>query len=578
MNVRLKSPEGHLAPQLELQRRRRRTVMIVFGAVLVVFAAAMFEMQPALEEIRRWRARRYAAKAEVDMAAESWQSAQLKAHMAYQIRPDEPAAIRTVARLQSFTGNSSSAVQFWKILKKTEAMSVADRRMFAEDLLRAGASSEARFDVERLLADAPNDPANLRLAAKWAASEKRYEQAMDFASRARMGEPGNAQGVLLLGLLQCEAPRTGAREAGIETLLRLIDDRGKAGLEALVFLATRRDLPKERIPAVIARLLEHPLAAENHRLLALDLELSFRPGERDAVIDASMARYQKADPASQRAFGVWLNARKEYDRTLALIPLTEAMKRKDFLLVTLDAMAAQKRWTEIDEVLKGKAVPLDEVYTELFLARAAMELGQSTSADLHWRRAHIAAAPSVEQMWFLASYAEKIGQTDHAETAFRSLTSNSSVARPAYEGLLRLAEKRRDSEAAFEVLQQMVKRWPKDASVRNDYTYFALLRGEKLEEGLQVARDLVAETPTSLAHRTTLALANVRLKDAIAAMNVYRGLNVPWEKASPSHRAVYAAALGLNGHKSDARAQASAIPLDALRPEERTLISQWRAP
>ncbi len=552
--------------------------MIVAGSVLLVFGAAMFEIKPALAEISAWRARRFAAKAEIDLAAENWQPAQIKAQVAYRIRPDEPAAIRAVARLQSLTGNSAAAVQFWNMLKKADKMTVADRRMLAEDLLRAGMPSEARKDVEFLLGNAPNDPANLRLAAKWAASEKNYEQAMDFASRAQTADPGSTQGKLLLGLLQCEVPRNGARETGIATLLEMIGDQGKPGLEALIFLATRRDIPLEKADAVIKNLRVHPLAAENHRLLALDLELTVRSGERDAVIDAAMERYKTADPVAQRAFGVWLNGRKEYDRTLRLIPLAEAMKRKDFLLVTLDAMAAQKRWTEIEEILQGKQVPLDEVYTELFLARAGMELGQTTSADLHWRRAHIAAAASAEQMWFLASYAEKIGHTDHAELAFRSLTNNAAVARPAYEGLLRLAEKKRDTAAVLELLTEMTKRWPTDNSVRNDYTYFSLLRGQDLDENLKAARELVALAPTSLAHRTTLALANVRLKDGVSALAVYRGLNVPWDKASPSHRAVYAATLGLIGKGSEARAQASAISLDSLRPEEQTLISKWRGP
>jgi tetratricopeptide (TPR) repeat protein len=569
--------EMTLAPQLEQERKRRRFWIILLWSMLVVFGIAMFQFEPARLEWSRWRARRYAAKAEVDLALENWQGAQIKAQTAYQIRPDEPAAIRAVARLQSLTGSPASAVQFWSILKKDGVLTIADRRNYAEDLLRAGSSSEARDVVEQLLAGEPENPANLRLGAKWAASEKRYEQAIEFASKALKLEPGNLQTSLLLGYLQCEAPRNGSREAGFATLSSLIEDKGRTGLDALVFLATRRDVPPEKIPSILARLRDHPLAGENHRLAALDLELAWREKERDAVLDAAMVHYKTADPAAQRAFGVWLNGRKEYERTLALLPLAEALKRKDFLLVTMDAMAAQGRWTEIDEILQGKDVPLDEMHTEIFLARAAMELGHSTSADLHWRRAHIAAAPSVEQMWFLATYAEKIGQTDHAEAAFRSLTNNASTARPAYEGLLRIAEKRRDTDSLLEVLREMSKRWPKDPSVRNDYTYFTLLRGKDVEMGMKVAQELVAETPSSLAHRTTLALANVRLKDAMGAMKVYRGLTVPWNRASPSHRAVYAAALGLNGNISEARAQAGAIPLDSLRPEERALISQWRA-
>ena len=578
MNVHQKPQEKKLAPQLEMVRKRRRTLVIVAASVLVVFGVAMFEIKPALDEISAWRARRFAAKAELDLTAENWQAAQLKAQLAYRIRPEEPAAIRAVARLQSLTGNATAAIQFWDILDKSGKMTVADRRLRAEDALRGGSSTEARRDVEFLLGNAPNDPENLRLAAKWAASEKKYEQAMDFASRAQTMDPGSTEGKLLLGLLQCEAPRKGAREAGIATLLELISDQGKPGLEALIFLATRRELAPEKVTAIIQGLRAHPLVSENHRLMALDLELTARPNERDAVIDVALERYKTADPSAQRAFGVWLNSHKEYARTLRLIPLSEALKRKDFLLVTLDAMAAQNRWTEIEEVLQGKQVPLDEMYTELFLARAGMELGKTSGADLHWRRAHIAAGASAEQMWFLGSYAEKVGQIDRAELAFRSLTNNAATARPAYEGLLRLAEKRRDTAAVLDILTDMTKRWPKDASVRNDFTYFSLLRGQDLEEGLKAAKELVAATPTSLAHRTTLALANVRLKDGVAALAVYQGLNIPWDKASPNHRAIYAAALGLIGRGSEARAQASAIPLDSLRPEERTLISKWRDP
>jgi tetratricopeptide (TPR) repeat protein len=578
MNARLKTAERTLAPQLEKQRQRRRRVVAVAACIFVVLAVAMFQIKPVLLEVSKWRSRRYAAKAEVDMSAENWQGAQVKAQIAYQLRPDEPAAIRAVARLQSLSGNAAGANQFWDLLKKANALTTADRRMRAEDLLRAGSQPEARQEVESLLGEAPNDPSNLRLAAKWAASEKNYDQAMDFASRAQRMDPGNDQGTLLLGLLQCESPRVGARQTGIQTLLKLADDRGKQGLEALVFLATRKDLPPANAPTVVARLREHPLAAENHRLLALDLDLLVRPAEREAVLDAAMQHYQAADAAAQRAFGVWLNGHREFERTLNLIPVTEAMKRKDFLLVTLDAMAAQKRWTEIEEVLQGRQVPLDEVYTELFLARSAMELGRTTGADLHWRRAHIAAAASVEQMWFLGTYAEKIGQTDHAELAFRSLTNNAATARPAYEGLLRLAEKRRDTGGVRDILGEMIKRWPQDTSVRNDYTYFTLLRNLDLEESLKTARELVAQAPASLAHRTTLALANLRLNDATGAISVYRGTNVPWDRAPASHRAIYAAVLGLNGNISEARAQASAIPIDSLRPEERALIAPWRAP
>jgi len=578
MNARLKSEQKKLAPQLEAQKKRRRTALVLGVWIFVVLGAALFEIKPALREISFWRSRRYATKAEVDLSAENWQSAQLKASLAYQIQPEEPTAIRAVARLQSLTGNSAGALAFWDMLKKANALTPADRRLQVEDLLRSDMLPQARKAVEALLADAPNDPHNLRVAAKWAAAEKNADQALKFAERAQAADPGSAQGKLLLGLLQCETPRLGARQAGLETLLQLTDSRDRPGLEALVFLSTRRELADDKKAIVIAGLRNHPLASEQHRLVALDLEIATKPDQREAILDAACEQYKNGDALAQRAFGVWLNGRREFKRTLELIPLEEAMKRKDFLLVTLDAMAQQKRWTEIEEVLQGKAVPLDEVYTELFLARSSMELGRTSAADLHWRRAQVAASASPEQMRFLGGYAERVGQTDQAELAYRSLINSAATARTAYESLLRIAEKRRDVEAVRTLLGEMMKRWPRDSSVRNDHAYFNLLRGDDLDASLSTARELVTESPASLAHRTTLALANIRTNNPPAALAVYDNLNIPWDRAPASHRAIYAAALGLNGKTGEARAQASAIAAENLRPEEQALISQWRAP
>jgi hypothetical protein len=225
-----------------------------------------------------------------------------------------------------------------------------------------------------------------------------------------------------------------------------------------------------------------------------------------------------------------------------------------------------------------KNAPLDTTYKELFLARSALELGSTTVADLHWKRAHLAAAPSPEQMLFIANYAEKIGRLDQAETAFRSLSVDASTARVAFEGLLRIAQKRGDLEKLRTLLGTMKERWPKDDSVKNDHAYVSLLMGTAVDESFAVARELVAASPASMAHRTTLALAALRKKDPAGALSVYRGLNIPWDRVSASQRAVYAAVLGANGMAAEAKAEADALRLDQLRPEERELIKPWRTP
>jgi tetratricopeptide (TPR) repeat protein len=360
-------------------------------------------------------------------------------------------------------------------------------------------------------------------------------------------------------------------------MLDLARDQGKSGLDALLYLAGQRDLPPADAQAIIPLLKSHPLATDAQRLLALDLAIAADPSDRTALVDKAFAEQKGADPVKRRAFGVWLNEHGEPGRTLDLIPLAEALTRKDLLLVDLDALAAQKRWADIEKILGGKNVPLDDVYTQIFLARSALEQGEQTIASLHWTRALQAAGPSVEEMWFLGNYAEKIGQVDQAALAYEALKSNATSARPAYEALLRLAEARGDDDAALRLLREMVQRWPHDDAVVNDYTYFSLLNGSgSVQEDLKRAVDLVNQSPASLAHRTTLALAFYRLHDGASAMNVYAGLQIPWDRVPASHRAVHAAVLGLAGRSDEARAEAGAIRMEDLRPKERELVKPWR--
>ena len=569
--------EINYVPPLLLGEKRNRLRLKIGLLVVATLVVGLFILKPLYRLGKGWRARQLSRQAESFIAAGRWEDAVPKARAAYQLMPDEPAALRAVAQLQSATGDASAAMPFWESLKQLNAMTRTDRQQYAEDLFQMGRLAEAETENDALQAEAPNDPAILRLAARIAAGKRLYGQSLEYARRAHDADPGNGEGKFLLGLLEFSSPGSPSRQDGLEVLLEMGRDRGKSGLEALTYLAAQRDLPPADVQTIIPLLKDHPLATEDQRLMALGLEIAAQPAQREALLDKAFAEYKGTDPLKRRAFAVWLNGHGEHERTLALIPLAEALTRKDLLLVHLDALAALKRWDDIEKILAGENVPLDGAYIELFRARSAMELGEPTIASLHWTRALHAAAPSPEEMWFLGTYAEKIGQTDQAELAYESLKSNATTARPAYEALLRLAQKRGDDDAMLQLLHEMLLRWPHDDAVANDYTYFSLLKGNSVQEDLKMATDLVNQSPASLAHRTTLALAYYRLHDGASAMNVYSGLQIPWERVPASHRAVHAAVLGLAGHPTEARAEANAIPMEDLRPAEKELIKPWRS-
>jgi tetratricopeptide (TPR) repeat protein len=623
-----------LAPELQEARKRRRNWLAGVGFLVFGIAVVALEFRSIHDWVQGIRVRRMATKAEAEILGGNIEEALKIARTAEQTKPDEPAAIRIRAKTLKILGYygqpgaAEAAVQFWKKLAQVGAMRPADRLPYAEDLFLSGALAEAGNEIEALLKDSPSDGVLHRLAARWADAEGDGKKARDFAAKAVHIEPDNRESKLLLALLQLSSGTDALRDEAMRVMLELGKEHTREGIEALRRLALQPGISQETAGKVMVLLRQHPLANLEHRLLALSLDITIHPRESAAILDAAVQQYKKSDPGTKRAFGVWLNARGEYARALSVVPVDEAFKRKDLLLVCLDSLVGLRRWNEIERLLEMKDVPLDVSYKELFLARSAMEMGSATVTDLHWRRAHLAAGPFPDQMAYIANYAEKIGQFERAETAFRSLSANAEAARPAFEGLLRIAQKRGDMAMLYDNLKAMQARWPKDDSVkaiafrslsadagtvranleallriaqkhgdmeflcdtlkamlasapqddlvRNDLAYFNLLRGKVVDESQAAAKELVGRLPASLPARTTLALAAIRKHDPAGALSVYQGLQVPWERFDPCHRAVYAAALGANGKTVEAKQEADALRWEELRPEERELIKQWR--
>ena len=565
-----------LAPQLEAEKRKFRRRLGVIAILILLAGVLALQARPIYRAIKSWRSRQLVTQAEQYLKENKWEEASLKAQAAYQLKFDDPAAIRLIARLDSMSGHPAEAIPFWQKFLETADFTQDDRRNYASDLRRAGATDEAGAQLARLLADQPENPLNLRLAAQIAAVSQRREESVDYARRACQMDPANKESHLLLATLLAGSPEPAARDEGLSKLLLLSTDRTAVGLEALTTLAKRGDLPQEKIRELIPLLQQHPLATEGHRLLAVDAEIALQPERREALIESAIAARKGADALVLRDLGIWLNAHKEFTRTIEVIPANVAIGRKDLFLVHVDALAARGRWVDLRKILESGEVPLDAAIKELYLARCATELHDPGLADIHWKRAQFAALRSPEQLVAIATYAEKVGNSDQAEIAYRTLASSSATARPAYLALMRLLQKKQDTAALRDLLRDMVALWPKALAVRNDYDYLNLLLKKEAAQSMNIALELMAQNPLSLPHRTTLALAYLRVNQPEAALRVYNGLEVQWEKSPGSSRAVYAAVLAANGDKEKARDQIASLRFDTLRPEERELIKSLR--
>lgn len=189
---------SNLSPQLQAEywaRRRWLKIAACLGVLLIlgiVFAPNLYRVG------KSWRVRQLTQQAEELIKLEKWEEASAKAQAAYQLKIDEPAAVRTAAHLKRATGHPGEALPFWRQLAEMKCLTTEDRRRQADDLFHAGALSEAEQQNTELQTLEPGNAADLRLAARIALAEGYRQRGLEFAQKAQAAEPGNEEGKLLL--------------------------------------------------------------------------------------------------------------------------------------------------------------------------------------------------------------------------------------------------------------------------------------------------------------------------------------------------------------------------------------------
>ena len=545
---------------------RRYWKRISLGAILlltILFARPLYHL--ANTERAHWLARaatKLGEQGQLDLANQ-------RATAAFQMKPEDPATWRAMAKVLSLR-NDPAALSFWLTLINSPDASAEDRRGFIEAALAWRQMAEASEQMQILMASDPNSPINNLLAARVQAVTGRYPGALAAAQRAHELDPSNQDATLFLGSLLVGIPGAD-RASGMELLWNLAGSDSREGLDASALLAGQKRLSPEEQDRLIKRLEHHPLTDEAHRLIALDLKLARHPEQRESLLDAEQASHAGEDGESVRQIGAWPNTRGEYARVTQLITLGKALHRKDLFLIYLDALASQKKWSEIVRILKRGNVPLEDTYVDLFLSRAYAELGDSTESEFFWRGATVDSDRKPDQAFYMAGYAERLGLESRAEELYRTLSQRPDTASRAYQALLRLSIPK-GTAATLAVLKEMHQHWPKNEAISNDFAYMELLMKEDIAGARAEAAELCEKYPRSLPHRTTLALACLRSGDAAGALQVYAGLDVDWQGAPASSAAVYAAVLNANGRTAEAEKIASQIHRGALRPEELELL------
>src|SRR5438046_1874637 len=282
-------------------RYLKRILWLALPVVTVLATAIYFDASPVSGAIKAWQSRRLAHQAFGMIEQKQWNEADAKARDAFLLRPSEPEAWRAIGRLHSRTGQSATALEWWKKIDEQHHLTVEDRRDFAKAALVAGELTTAATQIDQLLAQRGGpQPVDILLAGQLAVRRNDALLAVDYAQRTlddKRTKPYDilSAATLVLSVTKPESPAHIAAWKRIEDLAR--DPKNVASLDALVFLANQQSLAPQQplapltadtslslgpattpqptttmgLPEIADALEKHPDARTQHKLLALQL-------------------------------------------------------------------------------------------------------------------------------------------------------------------------------------------------------------------------------------------------------------------------------------------------------------------
>jgi hypothetical protein len=578
-----------IAPE-EAQLARRKRRIIVIGSVVLVLAIlfGVFGRQPAGRAIRAWQAQRHAQKAFAFINKEQWDDARSEAMAAFQLSPDQPEALRAVARYLTRL-HSIEALDFWKQLSRKTSLTRSDVRDEAMIAIIAGDVALADTAMDELI-DSHAEPADWLLAAQLAMQKNLPDEAKSYLEKivadSRATESEQFRATLLQLSLAANSPSE--RANALTRLGKLAEGKTATSLDALVVVAQNtlsapadsNDSTRNEAARLASALENHPLAKAKHKLLAFDLRIHADPRQREQLIARAIADWKDSDPDDRLDLARWLNSKGEYQRAIDSIPLEKAMQSRDLFLQHLDALGGLGRWKELEQQLRGGKFPLEPFLEAMYLARCNNQLGEQTASENNWQRALEAAQGDARKLITLAQYAEQNKEAEIAEVAYNNAAAITPRLRLAWDGRLRLAQASRDTKKIHAVLANMLALWPDDLAIQNDEAYSRLLlcppaAPETKSQAATIeklAEKLIQREPQSLPHRTLLALALLRQERAEDALRVYSQIQVKQDEVSDSALAVHAAILAATANLENAKTEAAQLKRDQLLPEEQALI------
>jgi tetratricopeptide (TPR) repeat protein len=490
------------------------------------------------------------------------------------LMPDNPAALRLLAKIQTAQGGPV-ALDTWGKLLATGKVQLEDLIMCAQV-----AANQQDWALADRLAAATAITGNkglphlirarlLRLKGDPSLIEAELRQAVE------KDETLLSKRALAELLLSQRLNETKSKEA-FEILREISAVQDASGAEALASALFKGVVPPDEIPGWIAAIRAHP--DSNQRLLCVAdyTESLCGLASHDVVVAKLHARVEKA-PVKDRAEAMeWLFRMGEPELAAKLLSPSEAQLSESSYTIWLDANSQIGNLPMVLKSLDDTANPIKEGYLiQLYKAGAYVSAGRLEEAAPLFSSAFEHSKEDKEKFLKCLALLNISKRDDLFEKGLEKVLSDSSSAADCFKALLPSTYLRRDSAATlryYELAAQFSPKLAADIALQNDLLYLKILMGR--QEDVEKAAALSQANPMDQSLRITHAFAVFKAGDPAGAMKILKGSEKQMAAITllPHEKAVVAAILTANDRTKEAELVARMIQPNQLSVQEIQLV------
>lgn len=548
----------------------------IFAICIGVAVAAAYYAKPIDDFVDTWRSNRKVSQAEEleqgGKVVEAWRVAT----EAYHLDPDNPKAIRMLARYYILARQKDAGYLLQK-LRRLGHFSEDDLELEISALANASNNKAASDKIEELLRDSKPSRRVVDIADRVMQQIGRNAQLLIILKSYVEQSPEDMDIRLLYAQRRIQFGNPLESREGMADVWELAAKPEEVGLRALDYLNAVTNFSSDDQRRLVELLQNHPLAKEDHRIAALKRLVALEPARRQEILDKAVEERRKLSREQLAPIARWLSLEGEYDRFFSLF--NEDMVRDAPLLLGhyLNALMLMKRHEEMARLINNPSTRLMSHERAFYTAHLAFATGKSwdevntllfralTSAEQYGR---------ADQVLRIAQYADQRNHPLVAEQAYQSAsasTRSEKIQRLAFEGLLRLTYRNGNSKGYMEACHDSTVRWPENNEFRELSLYASLLSGMDLETSIPAAQKLLDDRPDDSRRKVLVALGHYRMLDFPSALKTLLPLkSIDSSQISTGQLAVICGILKAAGMEQYAKTLEQQIPEDRLMLREET--------